>query len=858
MRTLIQRRITPLLSGCIALGLLALLLCPPALLAATFTHTYPVGTPSVRMLPDGTAVVDIAGAQQDAKVPGAPLVPMLFSRLHIPDDQVVDSVAVVLNGVQALPGTYTLAHAVSPQPISAPAKQAPEAADQAVYSSNEPYPPQAWRRASDQWLHGWRIVITNFFPVRYYPGSGTLECAASVTVTVQTSDGGAAPADRLPPRPLGNDFDAVRNFIDNDESLPALPDSGSSMQPDSSRQYLLITTEALQSSFASLLAHRASAAGGGFVTYTATVENIVATVAGRDRAERIRNFIIDSYANYGTRFVLLGGHAHGVPTNQAVPTRGCTATVGAYEDSYIPSDYYYACLDGNWDSNNNNLFGETNDGANGGDIDWLAEVAVGRIPAETAAEIQTAITKIIAYESSSTNPYRAFLVGEKLDTTPTWGGDRMDYLYEAMNAMPRDTLYDRDAASNDWPKSTLITTLSSNSYNMVFHLGHSNVDYNMKMDNGDLDTVSNSFYFLVYSQGCYSNSFDRRNTTPGSYSATNSMGEDFLVRNAHNAFAYIGNSRYGWYNSGSTVDGSSNWVHRKFVETLFQTNTRRLGQANNESKKALDYTQGVYRWLGFEINLMGDPTTTLNMYTTPSVFWRNTADGRNKLWHMAGTAVTATSDYQVVRPVWRMSGTGDFDGDGQVDIVWRNTSTGENVLWLIRNGTPTAVQAATVADQAWQIQATGDFNRDTKADLFWRNTSTGENRVWYMDGASHTGAAFTPVPDTNWSFAGGGDFNGDSYVDLLLRNAVTGENFVWYLNGITVTGSGSLATVAGTNWSIVGAPDFNGDGLADVYWRNALNGKESVWVMYSNLTHTVQWLPQVPNPNWTISGAASL
>ncbi|NDY56753.1 hypothetical protein G3N56_08345 [Desulfovibrio sulfodismutans] len=582
-------------------------------MAATYSHTYTIASPQLRTLPGGAVVLEIEGAMQNSSVVGAPIVPMLTSRLYVPSDQTVEQVEVNFGPMRTLPGSYVLAHGVSPRPMSDTSPATPEAADQSIYGSDAPYPPRTWERLSDQTLLGYRLVLTDFFPARYAPASGRLEVAETVTVTVHTATGKNAVATGLPPRGNVQDMAEAAAFVDNGAALREDAAGTAAKNATLDRQYLLITTAALQSAFTPLLTHRASAAGGGFTTASVTVEAIAASQAGRDLAEKIRNYIKDSYASHGARFVVLGGDADGVQANQAIPTRGCPATVGSYSESYIPADSYYACLDGTWDGNANNVFGESTDGGDGGDIDWLAEVAVGRIPADTAAEAQTAIAKIIAFETS-TNPFKALLAGEKMDNnaTPTWGGDRMDYLYEAMNGMSRDTLYDRDLAPNTWTASTMQSMLSGNAYNMVFHLGHANVTYSMRLTNSNLDALANTKYFLVYTQGCYSSSFDGRRID-GSYSATDSMGEEFLVRNSHGAFATLGNSRYGWYNPGTYVAGSSNLVHRKFVDAVFQSNTRRLGLANNASKATLSYTDPTYRWISFAVNLMGDPATPLNL-----------------------------------------------------------------------------------------------------------------------------------------------------------------------------------------------------------------------------------------------------
>lgn len=581
----------------------ALSCCAATALAATYSHTYRIEKPQVRTSSDGTAVVEISGAMQNSSVVGAPIVPMLTSRLYIPSDLAVDRVEVSFGPLLTLSGTYVLAHGTTPRPTSDLSPPLPETADPNIYSSDTPYPAQTWRRASDQTMLGYRLVLTDIFPVRYAPASGIVQYAETITVTVFTSTSKNAGPGRLAPRTGSRDAQTVLDIIDNDEILTEGLEKTAAAPTATDRQYLLITTAALQSAFEPLLTHRASSAGGGFTTYSTTVEAIAAAQTGRDLAEKIRNYIKASYANNGTQFVLLGGDADGLQAQQAVPTRGCPGSSGTYSDSYIPTDYYYACLDGDWDNNGNSVFGETTDGVGGGDIDWLAEVAVGRIPADTADEAQNAISKIIAYETMD-NPFRTLLVGEKLADSPvTWGGDKMDYVYGGMAAMPRDTLYDRDHSTHEWPQASIISMLSSNRYSIIPHVGHGTPVETMRMGGASLDDIQNTKLFLVYDEACYAGSYDNR---WGAYYTDDSIGEEFLVRNIKNAFAYIGNSRLGWQNHGSFLD-------RKFMEAIFQSGIRRLGLTINQSKTVLDYSDNTFRWLGMTVNLLGDPATPLDI-----------------------------------------------------------------------------------------------------------------------------------------------------------------------------------------------------------------------------------------------------
>jgi hypothetical protein len=148
---------------------------------------------------------------------------------------------------------------------------------------------------------------------------------------------------------------------------------------------------------------------------------------------------------------------------------------------------------------------------------------------------------------------------------------------------------------------------------------------------------------------------------------------------------------------------------------------------------------------------------------------------------------------------------GDFDGDGQADIVWRNRVTGETVFWFM-DGRRVAGQAiiAGPGDRTWTLAAIGDFNGDDAPDLVWRNSVTGQNQVWYIRDAQHTGTStLPPVADGAWTIVAAADFNQDRKTDLLWRNRTSGEVIVWYMDGAGYAGFTFVASIADANWQIV-------------------------------------------------------
>ena len=128
----------------------------------------------------------------------------------------------------------------------------------------------------------------------------------------------------------------------------------------------------------------------------------------------------------------------------------------------------------------------------------------------------------------------------------------------------------------------------------------------------------------------------------------------------------------------------------------------------------------------------------------------------------------------------------DFNGDGRSDILWRHQGTGgtgENYLYPM-NGTgilPSEGYLRRVADRNWQIAAIGDFNANGQSDILWRNPTTGEMDGWVLKGGQWAGSmTFNPL-DPGYQVAGAGDFNGDGAADVLWRNPSTGHTTEWIL-----------------------------------------------------------------------------
>lgn len=124
---------------------------------------------------------------------------------------------------------------------------------------------------------------------------------------------------------------------------------------------------------------------------------------------------------------------------------------------------------------------------------------------------------------------------------------------------------------------------------------------------------------------------------------------------------------------------------------------------------------------------------------------------------------------------WSVVAVNDFNGDGRDDVIWRHTS-GEMAQWLANpNGgfTNNITAPVRVVDNSWKVIGSGDFNADGNADLLWRHVS-GQLSQWLgQDDGSYVDN-FAKVHDTvdrSWKVVDIGDYNGDEVSDLFWRHS---------------------------------------------------------------------------------------
>ncbi|KJU84467.1 hypothetical protein MBAV_003339 [Candidatus Magnetobacterium bavaricum] len=215
------------------------------------------------------------------------------------------------------------------------------------------------------------------------------------------------------------------------------------------------------------------------------------------------------------------------------------------------------------------------------------------------------------------------------------------------------------------------------------------------------------------------------------------------------------------------------------------------------------------------------------------ILWHNAATGQTALWLIKDATISDTTTLAEVDTRWQIRAKGDFDGDGNTDILWQNTDTAETVIWQISANKDIAktISLGHVPGAAWKILYVGDFNGDGNNDILWQNTDTGQVGIWLINNGPTLVSGDSPgTVDPQWQIFGVGDLDGAGKDEVFWYNGVTGEVVAWLLDGKRLSGVQSVGTST-PSWQPLGVADFNGDGKADILWQNTVTGQVAIWLL---------------------------
>jgi len=189
------------------------------------------------------------------------------------------------------------------------------------------------------------------------------------------------------------------------------------------------------------------------------------------------------------------------------------------------------------------------------------------------------------------------------------------------------------------------------------------------------------------------------------------------------------------------------------------------------------------------------------------------AYGAAGAWLIGEDQVPVWGDLSTCGEGWEIFGMGHTAADKPTaDVYLKNT---DNVIgaWTIgADGNVSGWETVGVFDGATQIVGLGDFNGNGQTDLLLRNANGAVG--CYFTGGETTGWNYFQSLGDEWSLSAIGDLNGDGRDDVVLAHA-DGFAGSWLTQADGTMAWADLDNLP-TKSEIVGTGDFNGDGTDDV------------------------------------------
>ena len=565
--------------------------------AQTVEKIYHFDNPKVTEL-RGYQQINFDGCMQTA-LAGNPSLPYQAVSLMLPQGTEAESVVVELSDFQEIEGSMSL-FPYQPSRTMNDRGQKDLVINEAIYASKGVYPAENHGVVTTQYKNGYGFAFTSFTPVQYIPSEGKVMYAKTAKVIVNTKASKADHSANLwGTQEVKN---TVKRLAQNPEMVENYQTRGREV---TAYDVLIITSSEYVDAYNEYCEYYNSI---GMRNRIATTADIYATMSGIDNQDKIRNYIIQEYQNNGVMMVVLGGDVN------IVPYRGfyCYVTSGGgdQESNNIPADLYYSGLDGTWNDNGNNRYGEP------GEDDLMPEIGISRMSFNSATDLQNMIHKTLSYQQTPVlgEFHKVILAGEHLYDNPTSNGS--DYLElligthddNGYTTVGYPTTYDFTKLYEEqgsWSGSALKQAINAGT-SYVHHDGHANTSYVAGwygISNSDF-TGANGVdhnYTFFHTQGCDCGAFD------------SDCILEKMVKIQNFAVAVIGNSRYGWFNEGQT-EGPGAHLEREMTSAQWGDRVGWLSVAHAIGKCATapwvtapgQWEEGALRWNFYDMNVLGD------------------------------------------------------------------------------------------------------------------------------------------------------------------------------------------------------------------------------------------------------------
>ncbi len=400
--------------------------------------------------------INVPGCMGIGNEIGAPIIPVKFTKILIPQGFDVDSVEVTgssmdLDTMDTDLGMYPIVPYQKPVPIGMnqninrffdfiqqfkaylfsilfPNSQNHDFSfadsidfDHSIYDSSDVYPQTMLENQQIGFCRGYQILSIGIHPVQYYPAQGKLSFYEQVTIHIDLKE--TNERNQFFRQDI-DDEQWVKNLVINPnvaESYHAITFSdeytGGICDPSENYDYVIITTEQngldhwetdslTPYNWTSLMQKHQTEEG--LTSTLVTMEEINAesdyfnsSSLFNDTEAHIREFCRDAYQDWNTDYVLIGGDQNWIPRR---------LLDYAYEPN-VESDLYWSNLDNTFNADQDSNWGEAGDAG----FDLYSELFIGSLPCDEPQDVSNWMKKSFYYTDS--------IVKEYLDNAAFYGGN---------------------------------------------------------------------------------------------------------------------------------------------------------------------------------------------------------------------------------------------------------------------------------------------------------------------------------------------------------------------------------------------------------------------------------------------------
>ncbi len=555
-------------------------------------------------------------------VPGAPSIGYKIVKIVLPPETDVDGITVELGLPQSIGQGYNIDYVKGDQRTDLDGPDTADAPDMQIYGKDEIYPNTRVEILSSGYWGDIHLASIAVYPVAFKPLSREIIFYPRIMVHFNLS-----------PRTSGNNlrlasdrfaYKEVSNLIDNKADLPmftSLPPMGKvGFATDINvPQFLIITSAAIAPGFGPYIEWKNQK---GLPANLVFIEDVLGTSSGRDNAERLRNYLIQAYNN-GVRWVILGGDEDVIPIRYLYPGN-ISNSIPALGSQQV-GDIYYSDLTGDWDFDNDGVWGESIQDH----PDYYPEIYVGRVPARTADQALLWTTKAVNYEKNPGNGDPSYLTKALFICADEMRDFNQHVVLSAL--MPSNfnvnatSLIEQPTGGSSaptGPSAVDVINLMNEGWGFISNLNHGAISFyvvrSVGFNRSDRSRVwGDTLYYadelgfnhlttvdkpaIHYSISCdvAAYDFDKGIFNPGPWITSYCLAESYVLQPG-GGVAFLGNTRWGWVSSSYRLES-------KFIQYILQDSTSRLAVAEALSK----IDNPSYRDINYGHNLFGDPEMSM-------------------------------------------------------------------------------------------------------------------------------------------------------------------------------------------------------------------------------------------------------